>query len=87
MLEKCEFVIDKGKVRYFLVHLTHLSEVFNCVSCDPLRAKLHKYDFSLAALRFVCGNLTNRKQIIKVNTNYNPQEEILFGVPKGHILG
>lgn len=78
-------MIDKGK--YFLVHLTNLSKIFDCVSHDLLLARLHKYDFSLATLRMVCGNVTNRKQIIEVNTNYNSQEEILFGVPKGHILG
>ena len=52
-----------------------------------LIAKLHAYDFSLAALMLVCSYLSNRKQRTKINDSYSSWEEILFGVPQGSILG
>ena len=41
----------------------------------------------MVALRLIQNYLSNRKQRIKINTEYSSWEEILFGVPQGSILG
>ena len=54
---------------------------------ELLIAKLHAYDFSLAAIRLVHSYLSNRKQRTRINESYSSWQEILFGVPQGFILG
>ena len=85
MLEKWKSAVDKGKS--FGALLTDLSKAFDCLSHELLLAKLHTYGFSIAALRLIHSYLTNKKQRTNANLSYSPWEEILFGVPKGSILG
>ena len=85
MLEKRKSAVDKGKS--FGALLTVLSKAFDCLSHELLLAKLHTYGFSIAALRLIHSYLTNKKQRTNANLSYSPWEEILFGVPKGSILG
>ena len=76
---------DKGKS--FGALLTDLSKAFDCLPQGLIIAKLHAYGFSLATLRLVHSNLSNRKQRTKINESFSSWEEILFGVPQGSILG
>ena len=85
MLEKWKSAVDRGKSSGAL--LTDLSNPFDCLSHELLLAKLHAYGFSIEALRLIHSYLTNRKQATKVNLSYSPWEEILFGLPRGSILG
>ena len=85
MLEKWKSSVDKGGS--FGVLLTNLSKAFDFLSHELLIAKLHRYGFSLNALRLVHSYLTNRKQRTKINNKYSSREEILFGVLQGSILG
>ena len=62
-------------------------EAFDCLPHDLLLAKLNTYGFSLPALRLVQSYLSNRKQRTKINSEFSPWGEILFGVPQGSILG
>ena len=73
--------------RTFGALLTDLSKAFDCLPHDLLLAKLNAYGFSLPALRLVQSYLSNRKQRTKINSEFSPWEEILFGVPQGSILG
>ena len=41
----------------------------------------------MSALQFIHSDLTNRMQRTKINSQYGPWEEIMFGVPQGAILG
>ena len=66
---------------------TDLSKAFDCLLHDLLLAKLNAYGFSLPALRLVQSYLSNKKQRTKINSEFSPCEEILFGVPQGSILG
>ena len=66
--------------------LTDLSEAFDCLSHELLIAKLDAYGFDKSSLRH--SYLSNRKQRVKINYKYSsPQNEIIFGVPQGSILG
>ena len=75
------------KKNSFSAVLTDLSKAFDCLSHDPLLAKLNDYGFSLQDLRLMQSYLSNRKQKTKINTGFSSWEEILFGVPQGSILG
>ena len=57
-----------------------------CLWHELLIAKLNAYGFSIAALRSVENYLSNRKQRIKINSDFSSWG-ILFGVPQGSILG
>ena len=85
MLEKWRSAVDNKKT--FGVLLTDLPKVFDCLSHEPLLAKLHAYGFSIPALRLMYSYLRNRKQRTKINSAYSCWEEIIFGVPRGSILG
>ena len=64
-----------------------LSKAFDCFSYYLLIAKLNEYRFRINSLRLVQDYLTNRKQRTRINSAYNSWEQIIFGVPKGSILG
>ena len=65
LTEKWKYATDKGKS--FAALLTDLSKTFDCLPHELLIAKLHAYDFILAALRLVHCYLCNRKQRTKIN--------------------
>ena len=71
----------------YLVLFSRILPKHLTVSHDLLIAKLNAYGFSMSTLRLVQNYLSNRKQMSKINTEYSPWEEILFGVPQGSILG
>ena len=52
-----------------------------------LIVKLHAYGVDMKSLRFLHEYLNDRKQGVKINNKYSSFEEILFGVPRGSILG
>ena len=85
MLEKWKSAVDKGKI--FGILMTDLSKAFDCLSHKLIIAKLNAYGFSLPALKLMQSYLTERKQRTKINEAYSSWEEILFGVPRGSILG
>ena len=85
VLEKWKSAVDKKKL--FGPLLTDLSKAFDCLSYDLLTAKLNPYGFSMAALTQVRNYLSNRKQRTMINTEKSSWGEILFGVPRGSILG
>ena len=85
LLEKWKNSVDKGKS--FGALLTDPSKAFDCVDHELLTAKLNAYGFTLPALRLIHDYLSNRKQRTKINDNYSPWSEILFGIPQGSILG
>ena len=84
-IEKRKYATDKGKS--FGALLIEVSKTFDCLPHELLIAKLHAYDFSLAALTLVHSYLSNRKQRTKINASYSSWQEILFGVPQGSVLG
>ena len=77
--------IDRGKV--FGALLTYLSKAFDCLNHELLIAKSNAHCFSLPALRLIHDYLLNRKQRTRISNSYSTWMEIVFGVPKGSILG
>ena len=61
-----------------------LSKAFDCIPHDILIAKLHAYGFSVETITFLNSYLRNRKQCVKINSDFL---KILSGVPQGSILG
>ena len=85
MLEKWKSAT--GNKKSFGALLTDLSKVFDCLSHELLIANLNAYGFNMSALRFVHSYLKNCMQRTKINSEYSSWEEIMFGVPRGPILG
>ena len=85
MIEKWKEAVDKDRSWGEL--LTDLSKVLNCLSHDLLIAKLHFYGISVASLKLLTDNLTNRKQETKVETSYSFWGDIKPGVPQRSIFG
>ena len=67
--------------------LTDLSKAFDCLPHDLLIAKLHAYGIKKESLNLLFSNLKNRTQRVRLNNTYSESICILFGVPKGSILG
>ena len=64
------------------------SKTFNTINHDLfLIAKLRVYGFSKESLKLIKRYLTNRLQRTKLNTGFSKWAEILFGIPKGFLLG
>ena len=75
----------RSRLEHFLqIYQRHL---FHCLSHDLLIAKLNACKFSMSALRFVVSYLKGCMQRTKINSEYSSWEEIMFGVPRGPILG
>ena len=66
ILEKLKSATDNKAS--FGALLTDLSKAFDCLSHDPLIAKLNAYGFNMSALRFVHSYLKNRMQGTKINS-------------------
>ena len=63
-----------------------LSKAFDTIHYDLMIAKLGAYGFSQDALQYMRSYLTNRQQIVRVNSNFSTWENIIAGVPQGSIL-
>ena len=84
MTEKARKILDKGGT--FGALLTDLSKAFDCMTHDLLIAKLHALNFDMNALNLIFDYLTERKQRVKINSNFSSYLEIFQGVPQGSIL-
>ena len=85
MLEKWKGAVDDKKV--FGAFLTDLSKAFDYLSHELIIAKLNAYGFSFPAPKLIYDYFSNRQQRTKINRNFSPWEEVLFGVPQGSVLG
>ena len=85
MIEKWRESLDSGG--NFGALLTDLSKAFDCLPHDLLISKLHAYGLDIASLKLLHSYLTKRRQKVKINNTYSSWSEILFGVPRGSILG
>ena len=64
-----------------------LSKVFDTLNHKLLIAKLGAYGFDTKTLYYIKSYLDNRKQRVRVNSNFSSWQEISAGVPQGSILG
>ena len=85
MLEKWKNTLDKGA--FVCAIFMDLLKVFDTMNLDLLIAKLGAYGFQEGALVFMKSYFTNRRQRVRVNSNFSMWEKIISGVPQGSILG
>ena len=85
MLEKWRASVDKGGCSGVI--LTYLSKAFDCLAHDLLIAKVEAYGFDHNSIKLLYSYLTNRRQRVRINSNYSTWSEIISGVPQGSILG
>ena len=85
MLEKWRASLDKGGCSGVL--LTDLSKAFVCLAHDLLIAKVEAYGFDYNSIKLLHSYLTDRRQRVRINSNYSNWSEIISGVPQGSILG
>ena len=64
-----------------------LSNAFDCISHDLLIAKLSAYGIETCSLRLIYSYLKDRKQRVKINSDYSTWKDVLTGVPQGSVLG
>ena len=67
--------------------LMDLSKAFDTINHPLLLPKFHAYGFSKQALGVICGNLSNRKQRIKINNVFSYWKDLILGLPQGLVLG
>ena len=64
-----------------------ICQAFDTLSHNLLIAKLGAYGFDTKALYYLKSYLDNRKQRVRVNSNFSSWQEIIAGVPQGSVLG
>ena len=64
-----------------------LSKAFDCLPHEPFLAKLHAYGVGIKSLKLLQDYLSDRTQIVKIDSAYSSWLKILLGVPQGSILG
>ena len=85
ILEKWKNTLDKGG--FVCVMFIGLPKAFDTMDHDLLIAKLGAYGFQEDALVFMKSYFTNRQQSARVNSDFSMWEELIYGVPRGSILG
>ena len=77
--------MDKGKLTGAL--LIDLRKAFDTVDHQSLLSKLPYYGIENTKLRWIHDYLSHRSQIVNYEGEKSKEEQILFGVPQGSILG
>ena len=85
MLEMWKKTLDKGG--YVCAIFMDLSKAFDTLNHNLIIAKLGAYGFDEKALNYMKSYLDNRKQRVRVNSQFSSWQEIIAGVPQGSILG
>ena len=80
----CKALADKRIVGRVLVDL---SKAYDCLPHDLLIAKHAAYGFGQYSLLLIHSYLSNRKQHVKVGSEFSEWQGIKSGVPQGSVLG
>ena len=64
-----------------------LSKAFDTLNHSLLIAKLGAYGLDTKALYYIKSYQDNRKQRVRVNSNFSSCQAIIAGVPQGSVLG
>lgn len=77
--------IDERLMTYLI--LLDLSKAFDCVHHELLIVKLKNLGFSISALSWFKGYLSEREHRVFINGNTSQWEPLRTGVPQGSVLG
>ena len=77
--------MNKGNLNGLL--LIDFRKAFDMVDYDVLLRKLSIYGLTNSTVKWFRSYLTNRKQIVSINSHLSNKGVIPFGVPQGSILG
>ena len=84
MLEKWKKTLDKG---YICEIVMNLSKAFDTLNHNLLIAKLGAYGFDTKALYYIKSYLDNRKERVRINSNFSSWQEASARVRQGSNLG
>ena len=84
LIDKLNKSLDKKEKIGIL--MMDLSKAFDCISHDLLVAKLSAYKFDKCSLKLIYSYLKERKQRVKINSEYSTWKDVLTGVPQGSVL-
>ena len=85
MLQRWKKALNKGG--YICAIFMDLSKAFDTLNHKLLIAKLGAYGFDTKALYYIKSYLDNRKQRVRVNSNFSSWQGIIGWAPQGSILG
>lgn len=85
LIEDWHRALDRGN--FVGAILMDLSKAFDSMPHNLIVAKLEAYGLSDDALTLISDYLNNRKQRVKIGSNYSSWCDISKGVPQGSILG
>ena len=85
MLENRKNMLDKGG--YVCAIFMDLSKAFDTIHYNLMIAKLGVHGFSYDVVQYMRSYLTNRKQRVRVSSNYSTWENIIAGMPQDLMLG
>ena len=71
----------------FATVMTDLSKASDCISHEPLIAKLNTNGFDETSLKVIIAYLKNRTQTTKVGSSFSELLSTIYGIPQGSILG
>ena len=77
--------LDDGELT--LLVLLDYSKAFDTINHRILFAKLKALGFTFEAVSWIVGYLTDRKQMVKTQSDESGWESIQYGVPQGSVLG
>ncbi len=77
--------MKKGEVTFAVT--ADFSKAFDTVAHETVLLKLHQLGFSKNSLRWITSYLTDRSQFVQIDDRTSEQVRVMFGVPKGSILG
>ena len=85
LMDKLNRSIDKKEEGGLF--MMDLSKAFDCISHELPIPKLDAYGFDTSSQKLIYSYLNERKQRLKINSDYSTWKEILTGVPQGSVLG
>ena len=71
----------------FATVMTDFSKASDCISHEPLIAKLNAYGFDETSLKVIILYLKNRTQTTKVGSSFSELLSTIYRIPQGSILG
>ena len=88
LLDVSDFILNNmNEGRATAAIFLDLKKAFDTVNHDILISKLHCYGIKGSALNWFISYLTDRSQVVTINSHLSDSQNINIGVPQGSILG